>query len=119
MPTANELYRDALLRHATNLQGYEEALVERVIRIINATERDLVAQLTDRLEALGAGSVTITKFRRQRLEEMLARIRDIRRRAWTEVNQTLRVEDRKSTRLNSSHVKSSYAVFCLKKKNTK
>src|SRR5690606_41654284 len=26
--------------------------------------------------------------------------------------------DRKSTRLNSSHVKISYAVFCLKKKNT-
>src|SRR5690606_40239206 len=25
-------------------------------------------------------------------------------------------EDRKSTRLNSSHVKTSYAVFCLKKK---
>src|SRR5690606_2127690 len=25
-------------------------------------------------------------------------------------------QDRKSTRLNSSHVKSSYAVFCLKKK---
>src|SRR5690606_41827048 len=28
----------------------------------------------------------------------------------------LRREDRKSTRLNSSHVKISYAVFCLKKK---
>src|SRR5690606_39815460 len=27
--------------------------------------------------------------------------------------------DRKSTRLNSSHVKTSYAVFCLKKKNQK
>src|SRR5690606_40852854 len=27
--------------------------------------------------------------------------------------------DRKSTRLNSSHVKISYAVFCLKKKKTK
>src|SRR5690606_39873862 len=27
----------------------------------------------------------------------------------------LRKEDRKSTRLNSSHVKSSYAVFCLNK----
>src|SRR5690606_41473875 len=27
-----------------------------------------------------------------------------------------RPEDRKSTRLNSSHVKISYAVFCLKKK---
>src|SRR5690606_41533957 len=27
------------------------------------------------------------------------------------------IEDRKSTRLNSSHVKISYAVFCLIKKN--
>src|SRR5690606_41817986 len=26
------------------------------------------------------------------------------------------IKDRKSTRLNSSHVKTSYAVFCLKKK---
>src|SRR5690349_22743135 len=26
-------------------------------------------------------------------------------------------QDRKSTRLNSSHVESSYAVFCLKKKS--
>src|SRR5690606_41556805 len=29
------------------------------------------------------------------------------------------LKDRKSTRLNSSHVKIAYAVFCLKKKNTK
>src|SRR6266508_6238041 len=29
----------------------------------------------------------------------------------------LRRRDRKSTRLNSSHVAISYAVFCLKKKN--
>src|SRR5256885_8076417 len=28
-----------------------------------------------------------------------------------------RLEDRKSTRLNSSHLVISYAVFCLKKKN--
>src|SRR5205814_7574122 len=30
-----------------------------------------------------------------------------------------RPEDRKSTRLNSSHLGISYAVFCLKKKKTK
>src|SRR5690554_7145295 len=29
------------------------------------------------------------------------------------------VQDRKSTRLNSSHVRISYAVFCLKKKKKK
>src|SRR3989442_6762818 len=28
------------------------------------------------------------------------------------------IPDRKSTRLNSSHVRISYAVFCLKKKNS-
>src|SRR5699024_2481577 len=32
-------------------------------------------------------------------------------------NQPTRQSDRKSTRLNSSHVSISYAVFCLKKKN--
>src|SRR5690606_40861706 len=32
---------------------------------------------------------------------------------------SINVADRKSTRLNSSHVKISYAVFCLKKKKNK
>src|SRR3712207_8231569 len=39
-----------------------------------------------------------------------------------EVRRVIRAErragDRKSTRLNSSHANISYAVFCLKKKNT-
>src|SRR5438874_8716029 len=34
-------------------------------------------------------------------------------------DQSLPVRDRKSTRLNSSHVEISYAVFCLKKKTVK
>src|SRR5690606_42083296 len=36
-----------------------------------------------------------------------------------EVEQDPSWRDRKSTRLNSSHVKISYAVFCLKKKKAK
>src|SRR5207249_7936854 len=36
-----------------------------------------------------------------------------------EDNLTLMQQDRKSTRLNSSHVSISYAVFCLKKKKNK
>src|SRR5204863_7559851 len=35
-----------------------------------------------------------------------------------DLGQAVGVEDRKSTRLNSSHVEISYAVFCLKKKKT-
>src|SRR5699024_11754550 len=39
------------------------------------------------------------------------------RKAWL-TNDTVINTDRKSTRLNSSHVSISYAVFCLKKKKT-
>src|SRR5690625_6666946 len=42
------------------------------------------------------------------LQYAVARIRSIQRKAAE--------QDRKSTRLNSSHVAISYAVFCLKKK---
>src|SRR5690606_41864315 len=50
----------------------------------------------------------------QRLEELVGDLREHR-----QEELLLGVEvpvDRKSTRLNSSHVKISYAVFCLKKK---
>src|SRR3712207_8062904 len=36
-----------------------------------------------------------------------------------EIFQMAMLEDRKSTRLNSSHANISYAVFCLKKKKKK
>src|SRR3712207_8122192 len=39
------------------------------------------------------------------------------RRLWTSAMEFVQ-QDRKSTRLNSSHANISYAVFCLKKKNT-
>src|SRR5256885_12261931 len=39
-------------------------------------------------------------------------------RSWLTATSTSRVQDRKSTRLNSSHLVISYAVFCLKKKKT-
>src|SRR3712207_1261111 len=36
---------------------------------------------------------------------------------WEEYDRVMAEQDRKSTRLNSSHANISYAVFCLKKKN--
>src|SRR5256885_5062594 len=43
---------------------------------------------------------------------------ELRERA-TDAIERGRLEDRKSTRLNSSHLVISYAVFCLKKKKNK
>src|SRR5690606_39922830 len=48
-------------------------------------------------------AVTVSSFARRRLPVVMTRLR-------------MAETDRKSTRLNSSHVKISYAVFCLKKK---
>src|SRR5690242_21273590 len=39
-------------------------------------------------------------------------------RSWLWLTNEVRIGDRKSTRLNSSHMSISYAVFCLKKKNS-
>src|SRR5947209_16425877 len=43
-------------------------------------------------------------------------VRDVRRRLRDGGGRSADAEDRKSTRLNSSHANISYAVFCLKKK---
>src|SRR5690606_41579191 len=59
----------------------------------------------DRLDALAAGELAGPVAGRGR---PLRAFVPIWKRPW--------MTDRKSTRLNSSHVKISYAVFCLKKK---
>src|SRR5690606_41996700 len=50
------------------------------------------------------------------IEEVLLPFRDLHFRLQSAPNDLIGRRDRKSTRLNSSHVKISYAVFCLKKK---
>src|SRR2546428_2919843 len=59
--------------------------------------------------SFGAGKAYLQTARLSVEESLLGGV--IRRR------KPLQVEDRKSTRLNSSHDQISYAVFCLKKKN--
>src|SRR5690606_41463325 len=61
------------------------------------------------------------RLRRRREEHLVSRERSTERAhhrlGLINVNTPTGLRDRKSTRLNSSHVKISYAVFCLKKKN--
>src|SRR5690349_23722448 len=75
----------------------------RRVRITQASDYDLVGELdADDGDARTASAAPSHVVR----EPDKARVR-------------LRVVDRKSTRLNSSHVEISYAVFCLKKKKNK
>ena len=53
------------------------------------------------------------------LDEMEERIRELDKKlSVTDGKNQIAELDRKSTRLNSSHARISYAVFCLKKKKT-
>src|SRR5690606_40411229 len=63
------------------------------------------AQRTERVAAVGAARIHHRDRRRQRRTRRVM-IRDD--------NVDAERQDRKSTRLNSSHVKTSYAVFCSK-----
>src|SRR5690606_42106014 len=63
------------------------------------------------------GEAESARIAHQRLALRLARLGEQGTRLAGEADERARLEaDRKSTRLNSSHVKISYAVFCLKKK---
>src|SRR5690606_39636623 len=66
-----------------------------------------VRDLTDRAE---------TEARLQEIQAELARLARINELGEMASTLAHELKDRKSTRLNSSHVKISYAVFCLKEK---
>src|SRR5690606_40462708 len=57
------------------------------------------------------------KYRQRQLTAFVSSTTPGKNAFYGELPEIIRAEDRKSTRLNSSHVKISYAVFCLKKKN--
>src|SRR5437773_7299983 len=60
-----------------------------------------------------------TLFRSHRVLQPASRPRQARMNGFRSHSSPIVVGDRKSTRLNSSHITISYAVFCLKKKKKK
>src|SRR5690606_8689959 len=76
---------------------------------------DLAAKKLPELQAIAAG-LGIKGARRLRKGELIDAIRGGGAPTASAASAPAASSDRKSTRLNSSHVKISYAVFCLKKK---
>src|SRR5690625_6200757 len=70
--------------------------------------------LNDSLNIIGVGTAKSNGMKKGAIVDIDQTVQSIR----TAVEQAERI-DRKSTRLNSSHVAISYAVFCLKKKKVK
>src|SRR3989442_9976624 len=98
---------------------------DRLYRELQALEEKHPDLRTPDSPTLRVGGEPATAFRKHRhLVPMLSlanAFTEAELREWEERNARLVPEvtaagDRKSTRLNSSHVRISYAVFCLKKK---
>src|SRR5690606_39594069 len=71
------------------------------------------------LAAAGSPPALVARGRRDGGEELQLSVGHFGQAAALKSSAFTATRDRKSTRLNSSHVKISYAVFCLKKKKKK
>src|SRR5437868_13675879 len=110
--------RSAPAATATNgvlLLRHRDDLYQRINARVNAMFRDGVEEEVRALQDIGQTAASALGLKEIRAliagqisrEECIAKIQQATRRY---------AKDRKSTRLNSSHVSISYAVFCLKKK---
>src|SRR5690606_40425216 len=91
------------IRHGLGCDGVLD--LERIAAVIESVSPDVV----------GLNEVDVRFHRRSGWADQLGWL-SRRLKMASCFGPTLRRRDRKSTRLNSSHVKISYAVFCLKKK---
>src|SRR3712207_9183086 len=92
-------------------QAVELALTEGALRTLFQPIVDLRTDEVVGYEALTRGPAATGV---ESPDALFAAARSCRRLA--ELDWACRCQDRKSTRLNSSHANISYAVFCLKKK---
>jgi hypothetical protein len=87
MASVNEKLFDESVAHSIDLLGYSNAVVRKMIRLLNATDADLMAQLTQKLDTLPASSFTV-----ERLELLLASVRALNSQAYDTVSTELTKE---------------------------
>src|SRR5690554_1597487 len=119
---------EKLYKENFDLKEKIEALEEQLntYRQMEKTLNDtlyLAQETANEMKAAGEKKAeVILREAEQRAEQMRMRVREeiqTELQNLAELKQQVEFLDRKSTRLNSSHVRISYAVFCLKKKKKK
>src|SRR5688572_32589274 len=111
-----------LKRILTEAHGQKIAVIENEFGEENIDNDILVTDSKEQIVQMSNGCICCTI--REDLRETLQLLAAKKRKGLLDfdrivIETTGLAEDRKSTRLNSSHSQISYAVFCLKKKNKK
>lgn len=89
MATANEIYRDAAIRHQIGLRRYSAGLTKRVATLLEQADRDLTEKLRARLARFEGKPIDVTS---QRWKALLADIRGARDQAMLEYRKLTRTD---------------------------
>src|SRR3712207_7056825 len=112
-----------MAKEATRVRKRERKNITSGIAHVNSTFNNTMITITDvqgnTIAWSSAGTMGFKGSRKSTPYAAQVAAETAARKAQEHGMRTLEVEDRKSTRLNSSHANISYAVFCLKKKKTK
>src|SRR5690625_3805476 len=110
----SKTYKEGMEKTRQSFAGKINDLIARYRSI----DEDFFEELEEVLITADVGVMTVMEL----IDELKMEVKRQNVKDPTEVRDVISeklVEDRKSTRLNSSHVAISYAVFCLKKKKKK
>src|SRR5690554_7361155 len=92
---------------------------EDLFRVLFGRKRNALNKVCKKARELVAAQILVVDLSRNAAslgEQFGQRREHLEVIAYHGIGELLELQDRKSTRLNSSHVRISYAVFCLKKK---
>ncbi len=87
MPTANEKLQTAAIDHSHDIIRYQNQVVYKVIALLNRTDKDLFEQIQSALMRLPPEAFTV-----ERLDSMLASVRQINAAAYQKIRHELQAE---------------------------
>ena len=87
MATANERLQAAGISHGVDLQHYANGVVLRIIKLLNSTDTDLLAQITAAMERMPASG-----FSAERLDALLISVRRLNKDAYLTIERELTPE---------------------------
>lgn len=84
MESVNDLMADEAIRHNIALQKYSNAVVARIIALLNRSDARLFAELSERLQGIDPASFAV-----ERLESLLASVRSLNTQAYAEIEREM------------------------------
>ena len=87
MATVNESLRDEAIAHSVWISRYATGVANRMVKVLNDTDADLVARLLNALDKLPSESFTVT-----RLESLMGSVRELNHQAVATMHASLKNE---------------------------